>query len=101
MTAGTHNQIVELSDRILRGELAIGDLDRKTPNLFNVQDLVSQWGQGTIRSRETEHLGRSDTGVILLRSLWQRELRALAEGRPLKQWTMPDHFDLPMSDGEQ
>ena len=25
-----------------------------------------------------------------LRKVWERELRALAEGRPLKQWTRPE-----------
>ena len=34
-----------------------------------------------------EHLGRSDTGVILLRKIWERELCALAEGQPTKKWT--------------
>jgi hypothetical protein len=27
--------------------------------------------------------------VILLRKIYERELRALAEGRPLKQWSVP------------
>jgi 5,5'-dehydrodivanillate O-demethylase len=56
--------------------------------------MVSQWGQGVIRDREHERLGRSDKGVILLRGLFDRELRALAEGRPLKQWTIPAHLVL-------
>src|SRR5439155_1020101 len=43
-----------------------------------------------------EQLSRSDTGVVLMRSIFQRELRALAEGRPLKQWTIPDHFEIPL-----
>src|SRR5256885_10422147 len=55
---------------------------------------ISQWGQGTIRDREHERLGRSDRGVILLRGLWDRELRALAEGRPLTQWTIPERMEL-------
>ena len=46
-----------------------------------------QVGQGPIADRETEHLGRIDSGVTLFRRLWQRELRALAEGRPTKRWT--------------
>jgi hypothetical protein len=32
------------------------------------------------------HLGRNDAVVILFRKLWERELRALAEGRPTKEW---------------
>jgi 5,5'-dehydrodivanillate O-demethylase len=56
------------------------------PNAVNIQDCVSQNGQGAITDRSIEHLGRSDAGIIMLRQLWTRELRALAEGRPLKQW---------------
>jgi len=32
------------------------------------------------------HLGRNDAVVILFRKIWERELRALAESRPTKQW---------------
>jgi 5,5'-dehydrodivanillate O-demethylase len=51
-----------------------------------IEDEIAQRGQGVIADRNREHLGRSDSGVILLRRIWQRELRALAEGKPLKQW---------------
>ena len=44
-------------------------------------------GQGVIADRTQERLGRTDTAIILLRKLWTRELRALAEGRPLTAWT--------------
>lgn len=53
------------------------------------QDTVAQAGQGAIFDRSNEHLGRSDVAVIMRRKLWERELRALAEGGPLKQWTRP------------
>jgi hypothetical protein len=78
---------------VLRGELRIDDVeDRSTIEM--VQDMVSQWGQGTIRDREHERLGRSDKGLILLRGIWDRELRALAEGRLLKEWTIPERMEL-------
>ena len=32
------------------------------------------------------HLGRNDAVVILFRKIWERELRALSESRPIKQW---------------
>jgi hypothetical protein len=35
-------------------------------------------------------LGRSDAAIILMRKIWLRELRALSEGRPLKNWILPD-----------
>jgi hypothetical protein len=30
--------------------------------------------------------------LILLRQIWRRELRALAEGRPLKPWTRTERI---------
>ena len=56
------------------------------PDIVNIQDNVSQVGQGLIADRVNERLGQADAGIIALRRLWARELRALAEGRPLKQW---------------
>ena len=52
-----------------------------------LEDEIAQTGQGAIAVRSNEHLGRSDRGVFLLRKIWERELRNLAEGRPVKQWT--------------
>ncbi|HSE84832.1 MAG TPA: hypothetical protein VLJ79_01270 [Candidatus Binatia bacterium] len=52
-----------------------------------VEDEIAQTGQGKIPDRVNEHLGRSDTGVILLCKIWERELRTLAEGKPTKKWT--------------
>jgi 5,5'-dehydrodivanillate O-demethylase len=49
-------------------------------------------GQGQIPDRDSDHLGHSDILIVLLRSIFQRELQALADGRPLKQWGRPDHL---------
>jgi 5,5'-dehydrodivanillate O-demethylase len=57
--------------------------------LFWIEDYATQVGQGTVPDRPAEHLGRSDGTVIMKRRIWQRELKALAEGRPLKEWTEP------------
>ena len=65
------------------------DLKNATPSpvvYVNAQDYVAQVGQGAIANRRNEHLGRSDLGVIMFRKIWERELRALKEGRPLKKW---------------
>jgi 5,5'-dehydrodivanillate O-demethylase len=75
-----------LAAAVLRGEQRVQDLTDH-PNLVNIQDTVAQVGQGVIADRVQERLGRSDVAIILLRKIWQRELRALAEGRPLKEWT--------------
>jgi 5,5'-dehydrodivanillate O-demethylase oxygenase subunit len=57
-----------------------------------LQDALTFLGQGRVARREKEHLGQGDVGTILLRKLWVRELQALAEGRPLKQWSRPAHL---------
>ena len=83
----------EVGMAVLAGKMRIRDIDVRTnlsgtgyTDLFWTEDYVAQVGQGTIADRATERLGRTDVGVILLRKLWQRELEALADGRPLKQW---------------
>jgi 5,5'-dehydrodivanillate O-demethylase len=55
----------------------------------SVQDYVVLIGQGVYVDREHEHLGQEDVGIVLLRKIYERELRALAEGRPLKAWALP------------
>jgi 5,5'-dehydrodivanillate O-demethylase len=81
-----HNE-PELAEAILAGQLRVEDLkSRKDITITAVQDHVYQVGQGAIPDRAADHLGTADVGVVLLRSIWQRELQALAEGRPLKHW---------------
>jgi 5,5'-dehydrodivanillate O-demethylase len=78
----------ELGDRILRGELHIRDVEDQSV-LFNVQDYVAQVGCGLIVDLDNQHLGREDAPAVMLRKLFARELKALAEGQPLKRWTRP------------
>jgi 5,5'-dehydrodivanillate O-demethylase oxygenase subunit len=79
----------DIARSVLSGERVIGEFaDRR--DLVNVQDSVVQTGQGVIPNRLDERLGRSDMAVIEVRRVWTRELRALAEGRPLKQWGRPE-----------
>ncbi|HEY7067555.1 MAG TPA: Rieske 2Fe-2S domain-containing protein [Chloroflexota bacterium] len=78
----------EVAEAVLRGKQRVQDVDDR-PDIVNIQDYVALVGQGAIADRCRERLGRSDAGVILLRRIWERELRALAEGRPLKQWIRP------------
>lgn len=74
-----------LAERVLRGEVAMSEiLDR--PDLLELQDHIAQQSQGVIADRKTELLGRSDVLIVMLRRIWTREMKALAEGRPLKQW---------------
>jgi 5,5'-dehydrodivanillate O-demethylase len=55
-----------------------------------LQDGIARLGQGVVVDRSIEHLGYTDRSLLLYRSLWLREMRALAEGRPLKQWHCPE-----------
>ena len=77
----------DLVRAVLRGKLRLAEIDPDRTDYVIIEDEVAQTGQGVIAERGREHLGRSDTGVLLLRKIWQRELHALSEGRPLKRWT--------------
>lgn len=46
-----------------------------------------------------ERLGQSDRAVIVLRKIWAREIKALAEKRPLKSWVY-ERSALDISRGE-
>jgi len=84
--------VAQMGEAVLSGKLSFQDLDnffKDKISLVHTQDYVAQVGQGALAARPQEHLGRSDVGVILFRKIWERELRALAEGRPLKKWVLP------------
>ncbi len=76
-----------IGDAILAGKIKEKDLDKglSTATLFSVEDYLMQVGQGVV-DRSKDKLGRVDVGVMLMRKIWERELQAFAEGRPLKQW---------------
>jgi 5,5'-dehydrodivanillate O-demethylase len=84
-------QVAALGEAILSGKLWLQDLEAAgtvgVRDLITLQDFVTQVGQGRVADRRQERLGRSDSGVIVFRQLWERELRALAEGQPLKAWS--------------
>jgi hypothetical protein len=81
----------ELGERILAGKLRIEDVDPELPiyYLFWIEDYVVQVGQGPVAPRAGDTLGRLDRGVLLMRKIWERELKAFGEGRALKQWRSP------------
>lgn len=87
----------ELGEAILEGKRQFRDVDQNLSQyyFFWLEDYVVQVGQGTIADRDHERLGRVDVGVILLRKIWERELRALAEGDKLKKWRSPEHPLVP------
>lgn len=77
---------VELGDKILRGEMYREDVDPATTDFVRMQDHIAQIGQGTIGDHANDILGQGDIGIAMIRRLWARELKALAEGKPLKDW---------------
>lgn len=89
-----------MTEAVLRGEVRIADLKHRDDildyEIVNIQDDVTQIGQGAVPERDKEWLGCSDVGVVLLRQIWAREIQALSEGRPLKQWSRPQGL-LPAS----
>jgi 5,5'-dehydrodivanillate O-demethylase len=88
----------QVTEDVLAGKLRIQDLDPNYPGLFQVQDNVALAGQGRITDRSQDWLGQSDVGVILLRRIFERELGALADGKPLKDWKRPaTKLDLAIS----
>lgn len=84
--------VEELSDAILAGRLSWAAV-KDHPGLINIQDNATQLGQGAIANRGAERLGRTDAAVILLRRIWERELRALAEDKPLTVWTAGERLE--------
>jgi 5,5'-dehydrodivanillate O-demethylase len=74
---------------VLDGRMRMRDVDPNHPGLFNIQDTVAMAGQGPIYDRKNERLGQADVGVILLRKIYQRELRKLMQGHPIKRWRRP------------
>jgi len=54
--------------------------------LLNAQDYVAVRGQGVICDRSQENLSTSDAGVAFLRRIFLRELEAIRQERPTKQW---------------
>ena len=90
----TTDSHLEMGEAMLAGKLRMVDVKKQTnlKNLTSLEDYIVQVGQGEIADRINERLGRMDVGVILLRKVWERELQALAEGRPLKPWVIPESF---------
>ncbi len=87
MRAQAEKDRPELVRAILAGKLHLNEIDPNRVDFVMLEDEIAQTGQGAIAVRSNEHLGRSDRGVFLLRKIWERELRNLAAGRPVKQWT--------------
>ncbi len=85
---------VELGESVLRGKAKIKQMTgADNYELTRIEDYVAQVGQGAMADQSQFHLGRNDAVVILFRKIWERELRALAEARPTKQWKTLSRVD--------
>ena len=82
----------DLAEKVLAGEMTLEDLpaDLTAATTFEIEDYVTQVGQGRIASRGRELLGPSDADTIVIRRLWLREVGALVNGDALTEWRIPD-----------
>jgi 5,5'-dehydrodivanillate O-demethylase len=86
-----------LTADILTGRRTVFELrgSEEAPYMAWVEDGAAQGGQGPIADRSREWLGRSDQGVIFMRKIWNRELRALEETGNTTAWTTGPHMVTP------
>ena len=70
---------------------------RHIVNYVEGQDIMTWVTQGAIADRTTEHLGRSDIGVTMLRRMFKEQMEVVADGGdPLGVIREPhDRIDLP------
>ena len=87
MTSKWNPDLSTIVKDVLEGKLRVEDIDKDLLDYTVLEDDLAQCGQGVVWDRQNETLGRSDAGLVVQRQIWARELRALDEGRPLKQWT--------------
>jgi 5,5'-dehydrodivanillate O-demethylase oxygenase subunit len=86
---GNGLSVEETGREILDGKLRIPDVEeQENYKLVLIEDYAAQVGQGSIWDRSKERLGRNDVAIILLRKIYERELRNLAEGQALKDWKL-------------
>lgn len=83
-----------IAREILDGKYTLDDVVDH-PLIPVIEDAVAQLGQGPVHDRTKEVLGRTDVGVTRLRVIYERELRALREGRPIKDWRTYDGQQTP------
>lgn len=85
----------QMAKAILAGKMTVRDVPASLSlyKQFWIEDYVTQVGQGPIADREQEHLGRNDQKIILRRKILKREIMALTEGRPTKNWTSSNLYE--------
>jgi 5,5'-dehydrodivanillate O-demethylase oxygenase subunit len=94
--ARSHANTQQVLASILASKIRLEEVEDRS-DMSHLEDEVVLVGQGAIADRRHERLGQTDVALVMIRQVWERELRALAEGRPLKQWTVPGQ--LTVADG--
>lgn len=86
VTAETEPNAV--AEAVLAGQMHLRDMHPRMNQreTFWVEDYVTEVGQSPIADRAHDRLGRFDTGILLLRTIWEREVTRHAQGRPIKEW---------------
>jgi len=79
--------------KAIAGEIDIHQFQH--PELVRVQDSAMMVVQGADADRSRERLGKSDIALIQLRRIMEHEMRAIADGRPAKKWTLVPADTLP------
>jgi 5,5'-dehydrodivanillate O-demethylase len=91
----THPTPIEIARRILETPASVLDFKDHAATVA-IEDICAQGGQGRVADRRRERLGASDRCLVFMRRIWQRELLALRDGRPTKNWArmnaMPEGF---------
>jgi 5,5'-dehydrodivanillate O-demethylase len=80
--------VEEICEDVLSGKMRFIDIPWRGngADMTRIQDRIVLMGQGAIADRTHENLGQADVAIKLLRDIWRRELTALRDGKPLKQW---------------
>lgn len=86
----------EIAKKILAGELYLDQIDPDSVDWVRLQDDVAQ----AFAPPPAERLGQADRAVILIRKIWQRELKAFQDGKQGTSWTY-DLDELSISRGEE
>jgi 5,5'-dehydrodivanillate O-demethylase oxygenase subunit len=81
--------VEEVVRAVLTGKKRWAEIETR-PDLVLIEDGIVLLGQGVIPDRSKNRLGSSDAAIALLRKIYAREMAALGEGRPLKEFQTPE-----------
>jgi hypothetical protein len=80
---------LDLMKEIIAGRMHIDDVPEDHPDIILIQDGIACLAQPFRKDRASEYLGASDRQVVMVRRLWNAELKALEQGQALTTWHVP------------